>query len=743
MLTLPPPTAVLLDWDDFLVDSQSFYREAYHKTLTDLKERGIYSVNGVNPDYGQKGSRPIKAFMEEVFGEHTAAALEVHTGNKLSRSIYPHFKPGAAALLRYLAGNNIPHAIVSDSPQPLLEKNMEMACADYGITPPIFQGHTKDIPEKPDPTGVRLAMERLGVTCNERVLFMGDRPERDAEVARRAGITGIIVPNALYGNKGEHIALPNLASVLNTLMHSRRTRVWKPHEANIAGSWVQRLIHAHPDGLYSASEFHRRSLAVSAASIKQELLPQLREVAEQEVVSRMESIQKRARKNFAFYGLENAEQAGLAEQLTEALTDSRFNRVSLHPEEKHALYRNIKRLVETRDPLTMGMPMLPHKIPSPVKTRGKWPGMAEAMTLLTVWELTEIANRLYHAALPETSGTQMANFLLIGDSRRFRTSNHVPESDTVNYEKGLTWWIENLQLGDAIKLVDFESLMCNRLSPEQERERHVLYRDVLAIFEERIGRLLDASHTENSLKYAVTFLPFVDEKGSTHNFPEIFSSRLSCIQYDILEKVKDIPPFNEMEPAELYLTLLEHINTPYAKMEKEQYEQVGAALLQTPPTHTADTFSGRQQAMEYVRCEMVKEAYHATIAYITRIMADEMVTGQEAVSSCVDVRFSTRATKTTPSLDIAGKREPALPWHGEAEIHPHKRGGVTIDIVPALGAEAGNAHPITISIDTGLDPISPRVFDLLEKLAESGQPLAYTQEETPDAIHRIGSIRKR
>jgi FMN phosphatase YigB (HAD superfamily) len=45
---------------------------------------------------------------------------------------------------------------------------------------------------KPDPSGLLLAAKRLGVTP-QRLLYVGDRPEVDAECARRAGASAAIL----------------------------------------------------------------------------------------------------------------------------------------------------------------------------------------------------------------------------------------------------------------------------------------------------------------------------------------------------------------------------------------------------------------------------------------------------------------------------------------------------------------------------------------------------------------------
>jgi HAD superfamily hydrolase (TIGR01549 family) len=45
---------------------------------------------------------------------------------------------------------------------------------------------------KPDPSGLKHILDRLGVPAS-RAAYIGDRPEVDGELARRAGVRGVII----------------------------------------------------------------------------------------------------------------------------------------------------------------------------------------------------------------------------------------------------------------------------------------------------------------------------------------------------------------------------------------------------------------------------------------------------------------------------------------------------------------------------------------------------------------------
>jgi phosphoglycolate phosphatase/putative hydrolase of the HAD superfamily len=102
-------------------------------------------------------------------------------------------QPGLMKLLDDGCRRGLRMGVVSD--YPATEKLQVLGLARYFDVVVIAQA-----PEvnafKPDPTGMKVALKRLELAPQE-VLYVGDRPEIDAEAARMAGVPCVILTHAL------------------------------------------------------------------------------------------------------------------------------------------------------------------------------------------------------------------------------------------------------------------------------------------------------------------------------------------------------------------------------------------------------------------------------------------------------------------------------------------------------------------------------------------------------------------
>lgn len=119
--------------------------------------------------------------------------------------------PGTAAFFEALRAKSIRIGIYSD--YPALEKLTAM-----GLQADVIVSSTD--PEvdflKPDPRGLRLVAERLGLKASE-CLFIGDRQELDGACAEAAGMPYLILqkgPDAMH-------FYPNLSKQLNLIQHTK------------------------------------------------------------------------------------------------------------------------------------------------------------------------------------------------------------------------------------------------------------------------------------------------------------------------------------------------------------------------------------------------------------------------------------------------------------------------------------------------------------------------------------------
>jgi HAD superfamily hydrolase (TIGR01509 family) len=135
----------------------------------------------------------------------------------VAKAIYPDL----TNLLVRAAERGIKLAIVSD--YPAQEKLRALGLDRYFrcvISPP----DSRVTRFKPDPSGILAVLRELKVDAAEAV-YIGDRPEVDAEAARRAGVACIIVGRASGPPSGEWLAAPDYARLAAMLKLEEKTHV--------------------------------------------------------------------------------------------------------------------------------------------------------------------------------------------------------------------------------------------------------------------------------------------------------------------------------------------------------------------------------------------------------------------------------------------------------------------------------------------------------------------------------------
>lgn len=96
---------------------------------------------------------------------------------------------GLIELLRTAKRRNLLLGVVSD--YPASDKLAALEVSSFFDTIVIAQD--SDVQRfKPDPRGIEVAVERLGVAKND-VVYVGDRPSVDGEAAQRAGVSCVII----------------------------------------------------------------------------------------------------------------------------------------------------------------------------------------------------------------------------------------------------------------------------------------------------------------------------------------------------------------------------------------------------------------------------------------------------------------------------------------------------------------------------------------------------------------------
>jgi len=187
------PRALLLDWDNTLVDSWEGIRDALNTALVAM---------GQEPWSGAEVRARVRASARDsfpaLFGERWREAAEIF----YQRFESAHLQtlrplPGAAKMLEALARSEIYLAVVSNKRGDLLR----IEAAELG-----WEGHftkivgaTDAAEDKPSPKPIHLALSGSGIEAGRQVWYAGDALI-DIECANRAGCVAVLVGD---GHGGE------------------------------------------------------------------------------------------------------------------------------------------------------------------------------------------------------------------------------------------------------------------------------------------------------------------------------------------------------------------------------------------------------------------------------------------------------------------------------------------------------------------------------------------------------------
>ena len=188
-MTYPRPDAIVFDFDLTLVNSLEGFVESHAAAAASLgltppaRETIARTIGTPLPDvfrwlYGPEQESLLDAWLRA----YQARADEVMTDLTV-------FLDGIPAALRKLHNAGIKLGIVSQKLRYRVEDVLRRA-GQLQAFAVVLGGD--DVPAlKPDPAGLRLALERLAVS-NERALYVGDT-SIDADTAQRAGVPFIAV----------------------------------------------------------------------------------------------------------------------------------------------------------------------------------------------------------------------------------------------------------------------------------------------------------------------------------------------------------------------------------------------------------------------------------------------------------------------------------------------------------------------------------------------------------------------
>jgi phosphoglycolate phosphatase len=193
----PPPTILLYDWDNTLVDGWAGIAAALNAVFTvfamprwtaeDTRARVRVSLGDSFP--GMFGDRWTEA--RDIF----YAALADHH--------LEHVRPMPGAVEALAAGGAWPQGVVSNKTGKFLRA--EVAHLGWGQCFGAVVGAGDAAADKPNAAPIHLALGQLGATADRSVWYLGDTA-LDMQTARAACVTAVLIGDASHDLGVDHAA---------------------------------------------------------------------------------------------------------------------------------------------------------------------------------------------------------------------------------------------------------------------------------------------------------------------------------------------------------------------------------------------------------------------------------------------------------------------------------------------------------------------------------------------------------
>ena len=175
---------IVFDLDGTLVDSVGVITAILNTMLSDCGAANTLTGEQVRPHVTTGGAATIEALLGGSCGETAVALAEFRARYAATTSPVDCVYPGVGEALETLASQGFVLSVFSNKTQALCDKVL----TDVGLATffKAIVGTGAGVPEKPDPTGYRVALARAGAP-NLASCLVGDS-QADAELAARAKV---------------------------------------------------------------------------------------------------------------------------------------------------------------------------------------------------------------------------------------------------------------------------------------------------------------------------------------------------------------------------------------------------------------------------------------------------------------------------------------------------------------------------------------------------------------------------
>jgi hypothetical protein len=478
----------------------------------------------------------------------------------------------------------------------------------------------------------------------------------------------------------------------------------KFQEAVISLHFMHRFSNDAGLDSYDENDFESRSLYIDAQDVLNTVVPILLNTADSSRHNRIAEAKRRARQNFAEYGLTGSEAVGPANIITEIIFDRQYSRDTRKYYSKLLLCQQIARRIAARAPIRMAIPALPFKISSPLKSRGGQPDLAEIGFMLSLYEIVSAIESIYREACPDLPGP-LAEFAVVSDGSRFSGLVGEPESVLRNYRSQLVAWTQRLGIDGRVKIHDYGTLLRERLPAAIQHEKARIAEAAVVEYAETMWPIFDPYEIPTSLRLAAEVEPDPEHGNAEGRFASLLKSLIYTINYKALERIEWPDPSIRRR---VYRELTGHIFEPYVRLSPEELLRAKAAMEAEAAPFLSD------QAKECLRQAMLREVWDATIHYMAEIKSDREL-AEEPILSCLPdhLRWTIHAKQGQIAIAVPTMLGLTVQaWAGTAVFKQAKGGMIKLCTLPVLALEGAGATPV-------------RVRDAAGVLGIGDQPLFY------------------
>jgi len=183
---MSPPTAVLFDWDNTLIDSWECIRQAMNSTL-EVMGHPLWDLEETK----SRVAHSMRDAFPALFGERWKEAGQIFTDSYAAIHLdYLAPLPGAPDILERLSAAGVPLAVISNKRGNFIRQ--EVAHLGWDGFFRHLSGAGDSAADKPAPAPVEDALKSIGVPADYNVWFIGDAAV-DMECAVNAGVKPLLV----------------------------------------------------------------------------------------------------------------------------------------------------------------------------------------------------------------------------------------------------------------------------------------------------------------------------------------------------------------------------------------------------------------------------------------------------------------------------------------------------------------------------------------------------------------------